>query len=269
MFSGARMVLTRLCENRIIRLTGLKSKDAVLKSRKILLCGCESRMILLLLLGETLRAAADGQPELCDGFHAYGLKLALEVVEDRRIRDLAVGGHGDGFLLASNLPIAEAALLPVDFGLALAALNVARVDSLHHGVRVASDGVGGASDGKYLVRLGVAFGRDCAEDYLALAHCELSRYRAERVYELFELRVDALDEVVPRERRVRRIGDGGEERAEAAEGVRERGGIGKSRERVDQVLRGELQLAHGVVVPGVFKQRIQPLDFLNSSAVAR
>jgi len=108
-------------------------------------------MILLFLLGETLRAAVDGQPELCDRFYAYSTKLALEVVEDRRIRDLAVGSHRDGFLPASGLPIAEALVLPVDFGLALAALNVARVDPLHHCVCV-------LGDGEDFVRLRVAFG---------------------------------------------------------------------------------------------------------------
>ena len=51
-------------------------------------------------------------------------------------------------------------------------------------------------------------------------------------------------------RRVRRVGDRGEERAQALERMGERGGVHERSERVDQVLRGELQLAHGVAVAG-------------------
>ena len=97
------------------------------------------------MLGETLCAAVDGQPEPCYGFYAYRPKFALEVVEDRRVCDLAIGGPHYGLLLASDLPIAETPLLPVDLGLALAALHIARVDALN-------DGVGVPGDGKDLVR---------------------------------------------------------------------------------------------------------------------
>ena len=53
----------------------------------------------------------------------------------------------------------------------------------------------------------------------ALPDAELPGYGAERLDELFELCVDAEFEVVAREREVGRVGDCGEEEAEAAQGV--------------------------------------------------
>jgi len=47
---------------------------------------------MILIHGETLRAAVDGQPERLRGLYADRLKLALVVVEDRLIRGLVVGG---------------------------------------------------------------------------------------------------------------------------------------------------------------------------------
>ena len=49
----------------------------------------KSRMILLFLLGEPLRATAEGQLELCYRIYADALQLSLEVAEDCRIRPRA------------------------------------------------------------------------------------------------------------------------------------------------------------------------------------